>query len=341
MSRAEQKRLKHRKTTLDGLKGVLVPGDDGEMAFDLERRSGVRNEYDREESVGSSGGEEDIAASKFENLTARQNSLHAEAAQGAMQSVLAEFELDAEAQELELERMRKRKKTRKKIKQNVADLLRGPSHFFGGDASSGSDAADTANSKVLKKVPKAGVRNKGTQEVVPSIVVVGEPANGEEHAAQGSAEACVALAGEAPAGDDGEDRRTVRGAPKKDCLQMEKTLWKDFRSADERSLFFSNSSDVQRRLLIRWAATSKLKAAASTRADERAVFERCTKRLQIMETAVKIHRTWTQRSGEPIKAYHQFDVSWKSLLQFAQCEPPEPMECPFLFDFRLQIQVFG
>ena len=94
MSRAEQKRLKHRKTTLDGLKGVLVPGDDGDVPFDLERRSRVRNEYDREESVGSSGGEEDIAASKFENLTTTQNLLHAEAAQGAMQSILAEFELE-------------------------------------------------------------------------------------------------------------------------------------------------------------------------------------------------------------------------------------------------------
>ena len=108
MSGAEQKRLRHRKTTLGGLKGVLVPGDDGEMPFDLERRSGVWNEYDREESVGSSGWEEDIAATKFVNLTAKQNLLHAEAAQGAMQSVLAEFALDAEAQELELERMPKR-----------------------------------------------------------------------------------------------------------------------------------------------------------------------------------------------------------------------------------------
>ena len=117
-------------------------------------------------------------------------------------------------------------------------------------------------------------------------------------------------------------------------------MWSDFRAADERSLFFSNSSDVQRRLLIRWAGTSKLKAASSTKHDERDVYERCTKRLQIMETAVKIHRAWTHRTGYPMKAYHLFDVSWKSLLQFSQCEPAEPMECPFLFDFRLQTQVF-
>jgi hypothetical protein len=339
LSRAEQKKLKHRRTTLDGLKGVLVPGDDGDGPYDLERRSGVRNEHDQEESVGSSGGDEEIAASKYENLAAKQNLLHAEAAQGAMQSVLMEFELDAEAQELELERMRKRKKTRKKIKQNVADLLRGPKSFFGGDASSGSDAADTGTSKVIKKLPKTGARNKCDQSTVPIVKVRGEAASGEEHAAQGSAETCVVVAGEAAAGD--EDDKRSRGAPKKDCLQMEKTLWGDFQTADERSMFFSSSSDVQRRLLIRWAGTAKLKAASSTHHDERVVYERCTKRLQIMETVVKIHRGWTQRTGDHIKAYHQFDSSWNSLLQFAQCEPPEPIACPFLYDFRLQTQAFG
>ena len=40
LSRAEQKKLKHKRTTIDGLKGILVPTDDGEGPFDLERDPG-------------------------------------------------------------------------------------------------------------------------------------------------------------------------------------------------------------------------------------------------------------------------------------------------------------
>lgn len=61
-SRPEAKKLKHVKMVVDGVAGVVVPGDDGEGPWLLERRSGTRMENDREDDVGSSGGEEAAAS---------------------------------------------------------------------------------------------------------------------------------------------------------------------------------------------------------------------------------------------------------------------------------------
>jgi hypothetical protein len=178
------------------------------------------------------------------------------------------------------------------------------------------------------------------------LAVVSTAASGSRAAGGGAAGSDAAGSGAAgledaadEVGGDDDEKLRGRGAPKKDCIQMERTLWTDFRLADDRSLFFATNSDVQRRLLIRWTGTAKLKADSCKKPEDRALYEGCTKRLQIMETAVKIHRAWTHRSGDPVKAYYQFDVNWKSLLQFAESEPAQTVECVFLFDFRLQTQV--
>lgn len=55
---ARNRKLNHRACTMSGHVGVLVPSDEADGPWDVEHREGMRNLLDREEDVGSSGGED-------------------------------------------------------------------------------------------------------------------------------------------------------------------------------------------------------------------------------------------------------------------------------------------
>ena len=54
----KNKKLGHKRSCVGGVKGVIVPGDDGIMPFKLNRMEGLRTEKDTEHDVGSSDGED-------------------------------------------------------------------------------------------------------------------------------------------------------------------------------------------------------------------------------------------------------------------------------------------
>jgi hypothetical protein len=133
------------------------------------------------------------------------------------------------------------------------------------------------------------------------------------------------------------EERLARGAPKKDSLEMEVTLWNDFRVATSRSLFFCTSSEVQKRLVIRWANVARAKAGSAKIGAVKLQYEAAAKRLQIMETVIKIYRAWQFRGHDTQRALIEFESSWTSLLQFAESQPVESVDCPFIWDLRLQL----
>ena len=68
--------LKHKKAVVDGVKGVLVPGDDGEQPWKINNRSGNRLEKDDEESISDS--DESLADKKFNELDQDRKRKYAE-----------------------------------------------------------------------------------------------------------------------------------------------------------------------------------------------------------------------------------------------------------------------
>ena len=85
---------------------------------------------------------------------------------------------------------------------------------------------------------------------------------------------------------------------------MEGKNWKEFAGADEHSFFFCKVSDVQRRLLVRWAGVAKNKGESCTESAKKSVFEKAGKRLGIMENAFAsiglgftAAGAWTRRSS--------------------------------------------
>lgn len=174
-------------------------------------------------------------------------------------------------------------------------------------------------------------------------------------AAQGSSGSKVALskvgqASEAPAGaaqaaekqeaqvvaGDCDDKKG-RGAPKKDVLKMEASLWTEFGTADAHSLYFCENSDVQKRLVVRWCNTCRTKASSSS-GEVRASYERAGKRLQITESCISIHRQWVHRSSDIVKAHAEFESSWAILEAFARSEPEQLIQCDFIWNLRYELK---
>ena len=60
----KNKKLKHVRAKVNGIKGVVVPGDDGDGPYKLRSSEGVEIQKDDEEDVGSSGGEDELADCK-------------------------------------------------------------------------------------------------------------------------------------------------------------------------------------------------------------------------------------------------------------------------------------
>ena len=114
--------------------------------WDLEHRSGSRLEQDKEEDVGSSGGDEDVADDRWETLKKEQDTLHAEIAQGALQRVLDELKLDTEGKEMEKARSakRKQKQKRKRAQESAEEVKKRRRSFLRLADSEDEDGLDEA-----------------------------------------------------------------------------------------------------------------------------------------------------------------------------------------------------
>jgi hypothetical protein len=330
-SAPKNKSLKHRKVKLDGHIGVIVPGDDGDGPWDVERRSGGRFEKDSEESVGSSGGEDEVATDKFQTMRKAERQEYAKLAQGAMMDVLQDVVMTEEDHTKEEAREQRRRAAAKKKSKQTRSADRRNGHLLEIDISDDAteSEADATPHKKARLLRGGGGRpgDTGGGKAASSSSKPEETAGGGQAASLLSV-VCV----------DEADRKTC-GAPNKDGLAVEAKLWKEFDTADETSVFFCKSSEVQKRLLVRWSNTARTKAAAAHDPAKRDTFEASGKRLQIMESGIKIHRAWQKRTGCQKKALIEFASQWQVLEQFAFSAPAQPLRCTFLWKLRLQIMV--
>jgi len=148
------KKHKHMQKIVDGVLGVIVPEDDGEGRWRLEHRAGSRLEHDKEHDVGfgSSGGEEEVAEQKFQDIRDEQKKMFAEIAQGALKSALDECVLDEEQRKKAEEQSKRRRAARRKKKGDPGIISKGVA--FMRDASSGDEEDD------LDSKPTTTARNR-------------------------------------------------------------------------------------------------------------------------------------------------------------------------------------
>lgn len=63
------------------------------------------------------------------------------------------------------------------------------------------------------------------------------------------------------------------------------------------------------------------------------------KRMQVIEQSMKLQRSWQTRSNGIAKAYQEFNDDFAALKCFAGSAPCQPIECRYVLELGLQVQV--
>jgi len=232
---ARLKKLGHKIVRLQGYRGVLVPGDDGKGPWDLETRTGTRLEKDEEESVGSSGGEQETADAKFKSMRNAMRRDLSLAAVGAMNDILLACSAPEEERAKEMENRKRRKTQAKKRKKNAlaaSERKRKLCSFIDLDVESmdtDSDGEETIIAGVQRKTPKR----------FSTAIESKEPSSAAKAQAQTAKAQAQTTCDVVVVRSTGDDTPLKKGAPSKDPLLIESRLWSDFSTATDGSAFFS------------------------------------------------------------------------------------------------------
>jgi hypothetical protein len=100
-------------------------------------------------------------------------------------------------------------------------------------------------------------------------------------------------------------------------------------------MFFNSRNDVFRHLLTRWIGAVGTRLVSAQGAQQAECLE-AQKKLQIMDTCIKIHRAWQSRSDMK-RAVSEFTHQFNLLMVFAEAEPKMDVPREYMWDLRLQI----
>ena len=240
------KKLGHKRAKVHGVKGVVMPGDDGKTPWKVEYRQGTNISKIDEEDCGSTNGSESGAEDKFQALCKRENEGRKEVAVGAMLSILEAC--GAPPTEEEQARMKARavlrKKQRAKAKANNTHAKK-RRHTTGCYLAGSEDETESSEPAVKRKCTKSAAR--GSNETTPVASPLEkpdcqdrkEPGTGSSRKKNGIGGAEIDdLDGCGPQAlsfeDEFEDKgEKGRGAPKKDSRHIAEAQWGRFVVATE------------------------------------------------------------------------------------------------------------
>ena len=258
----KNKKRGHKVTMAHGYKGVIVPGDDGQGPWKLERAVGSKLAKDQEEDVGSTDGDEELADNKFHDLKKEEEAAYRAAAAGAMRDILAMCALgDDESKQMDddLKRKGRKKAAKRKAAKRKGDDEAGPQKkkkrramFEDIEDPSSSDDESTESlapqrrkrTAYSKSQPSSG----GGTPLKPKSAGQSATPNGKPRAANGNGETPFkeergeASPEEGSQDSDGGMVRQGRGRKPKECRAIVATVWKKFHTADERTIFSTRAA---------------------------------------------------------------------------------------------------
>jgi hypothetical protein len=127
-----------------------------------------------------------------------------------------------------------------------------------------------------------------------------------------------------------------RGRPEKAIEQIAEEHIEGLKTADNSSKYFGDGAGAQMRSVARYALTASTKLF-SAKADREAGLVDARKKLQIVESCMKVHEKWATRKSTSAPTIQEFMIGWSGLLNFCESEPPVAFDCPFLSDLHLQV----
>ena len=138
--------------------------------------------------------------------------------------------------------------------------------------------------------------------------------------------------------------KKVAGRPATPVDVLANQLWEAAKTAGEGSLFFGEKSGSQQRSLQRYSLVVGQKVVAERNPDTMKSWEMARKKLQVLESLIKIYLAWQRRKDNKASSC-AFNQSWDAMVTFAafsdESQDPLDVECPFMHDLRLQVMASG
>ena len=336
----ENKKRKHKVCTINGVRGVAMPGSESDAPWTLQRHIRSSTLQEDEHDVDS---DPELVAQKFKELFQEEEHVYADNVGGMIFDALKTCELNDEEAAEEDKRMKRRIAARNKSKKTKSASCKSiPVVSFGVHSDDGSDNDDEdlfgceaamSSRPQPKKAAKSGTQTVAGDPTSPTPTADKTPRNCSKNEQQvvavGSPAASLLIA------DASAGALTKRGRPEKSIEVLTKQQRNLFAISKEGSLCFGDRTATSLRSIGRYIITASQRVLAATE-QTRLGLELCKKELQVVEHGIKIYGRWIARK-QVGPAVEEFLESWDALQSFCCSEPTVDLNCQFLSELFYQV----
>jgi hypothetical protein len=139
---------------------------------------------------------------------------------------------------------------------------------------------------------------------------------------------------------NGNNKNNKPGRPQKDVAIIVNELQEQFNVAGEASLFFNDNADTQMKVVVRKHMVTATSWLSSCKPEEREHFELMKKRLQGIESCMKLWATWSSNQKTCMsKAIAEFGKGWHLMMLWMEAPPATNLESKFMWEMYLRVRV--
>jgi len=299
----KNKKRGHRVSVINNIRGVVIPGSSTDAPWKLVRKvTGSLKKEEVHDTGNSTDGEveADIIENKFSELAAEREESYQASAVGMMASIFAQA---FESSDSSLSGATQKRATKSSVLYNIS---KGPDCERENDEGAGRKRRVGFEDDDDFVINSKGAKTTGTPKKAPTTACRGTPVGGGTKRACGTPGAESSGGGAGGAGgsqgsgggggggkakDNEESSFRKLGRPELSILEVGERQWSSFSTATEGSLYFGERSQVQLRAMLRYTATCSQKMLSNQL--KQPEYEMIRNKLQIIESAIKLHRSWT------------------------------------------------
>lgn len=338
----KNKKRGHRVSVVNNIRGVIIPGSSTDAPWKLVRKvTGSLKKEEVHDTGDAADGEvdADIIENKFMDLATEREESYRASAVGMMAAIFAQaFDGSGSSpaggmpeKATKVNMFLTPSKEQNCEEENDEGASRKRRAGF-------EDSADfVINSKGCQK--KSARTGGGGRAVGGGTKGAG--GMGGAASSSGGAGGAGGCPGSIGGGAGGEAKRSEessvkqRGRPEQSILEVGERQWSSFSTADEGSLYFGDRSQVQLRTILRYTATATQKMLQNQQSEAEYVMIR--KKLQIIESAMKLYRNWTSKPSVK-QGIAGFLAAWDTMMVFCDATPKVKLTCTFMWDLLLQVR---